>query len=142
MPYHSTSQESLMSDVSQDSGRGPFQRQVEIGVALATALFGIVVMLGSMQVGIGWGVEGPKAGFFPFYVGAVIVLSSGVAKKVPCSRISFTFSSKTVNASFKRLERNFSPGRCGPVNMSNSSEIAAATNSISCCRWSRIAGSI
>jgi hypothetical protein len=67
-----------MSEASQDSGRGPFQRQVEIGVVAATALFGIVVMLGSMQVGIGWGVEGPKAGFFPFYVGLVIVIASGV----------------------------------------------------------------
>jgi hypothetical protein len=67
-----------MSDVSEDTGRGPFQRQVEIGVAIATALFGVIVMLGSMQVGIGWGVEGPKAGFFPFYVGVVIVISSGI----------------------------------------------------------------
>ena len=78
MPYPTTSQESVMSDVSQESGRGPYQRQVEIGVAIATALFGIVVMLGSMQVGIGWGVEGPKAGFFPFYVGVAIVISSGI----------------------------------------------------------------
>jgi hypothetical protein len=67
-----------MSEASQDSGRGPFQRQVEIGVVVATATFGIVVMIGSLQVGIGWGVEGPKAGFFPFYVGLVILLSSGV----------------------------------------------------------------
>jgi putative tricarboxylic transport membrane protein len=62
-----------MSEASHDSGRGPFQRQVEIGVALATGLFGCVVMYGSMKVGIGWGVEGPKAGFFPFYVGLTIV---------------------------------------------------------------------
>jgi putative tricarboxylic transport membrane protein len=62
-----------MSEASHDSGRGPYQRQVEIGVALATGLFGCVVMYGSMQVGIGWGVEGPKAGFFPFYVGLTIV---------------------------------------------------------------------
>jgi putative tricarboxylic transport membrane protein len=67
-----------MSEASQDSGRGPFQRQVEIGVVAATALFGIIVMLGSVQVGINWGVEGPKAGFFPFYVGLVIVIASGI----------------------------------------------------------------
>jgi hypothetical protein len=67
-----------MSEVSQDSGRGPFQRQVEIGVVIATSLFGIVVMIGSMHVGIGWGVEGPKAGFFPFYVGLVILIASGI----------------------------------------------------------------
>lgn len=67
-----------MSEASQDTGRGPYQRQVEIGVAAATALFGIIVMIGSMQVGINWGVEGPKAGFFPFYVGLTILLSSAI----------------------------------------------------------------
>ena len=66
-----------MSTVS-DAGGGPFQRRVEIGVAIATALFGVVVMIGSMQVGINWGVEGPKAGFFPFYVGLVIIIASGI----------------------------------------------------------------
>jgi len=35
-------------------------------------------MIGSMQVGIDEGVEGPKAGFFPFYVGLMILISSGV----------------------------------------------------------------
>ena len=67
-----------MSEASQGTGRGPHQRQVEIGVAVATALFAIVVMIGSIQVGINWGVEGPKAGFFPFYVGLTILVSSGV----------------------------------------------------------------
>jgi putative tricarboxylic transport membrane protein len=67
-----------MSDASHQSGRGPSQRHVEIGVAIAIALFGIVVMIGSVQVGIDWGLEGPRAGFFPFYVGLIIVLSSGV----------------------------------------------------------------
>src|SRR6185312_3280197 len=65
-----------MSDLS--SASGPRQRGIEIGVAIATALFGVVVMIGSVQVGIGWGDEGPRAGFFPFYVGLVIVISSAV----------------------------------------------------------------
>ena len=29
----------------------------------------LIVIIGSLKVGIGWGAEGPKAGFFPFYVG-------------------------------------------------------------------------
>jgi putative tricarboxylic transport membrane protein len=65
-----------MSEVSHGRGRGPFQRQVEIGVAVATALFAIIVMIGSIQAGISWGVEGPRAGFFPFYVGLIILASS------------------------------------------------------------------
>ena len=63
-----------MSDVSQ--GRGPGQRAVEIGAGVFAALFGAVVVAGALQVGIGWGAEGPRAGFFPFYVGLLIIASS------------------------------------------------------------------
>ena len=55
---------------------GPAHRWVEVGVALAMALFGVIVIVGSMQVGIGWGPEGPKSGFFPFYLGVVIIGAS------------------------------------------------------------------
>jgi putative tricarboxylic transport membrane protein len=55
---------------------GPTHRSVEIGVAVAIAVFALVVIAGSIQAGIGWGAEGPKAGFFPFYVGLVILGSS------------------------------------------------------------------
>ena len=57
---------------------GPSQRGVESGVAIAIAVFALIVIYGSIQAGIGWGVEGPKAGFFPFYVGIVILISSVV----------------------------------------------------------------
>lgn len=67
-----------MSDVSNETRRGPSHRNVEIAVALIIAAFGVIVMAGSWKVGINWGVEGPKAGFFPFYVGLVIVGSSVV----------------------------------------------------------------
>jgi putative tricarboxylic transport membrane protein len=65
-----------MSEASNGTGRGPFHRHVEIGVAIAIGLFGILVMGGSLAVGIGWGVEGPRSGFFPFYVGLVILIAS------------------------------------------------------------------
>ena len=55
---------------------GPAHRWVEVGVALAMALFGVIVIAGSMQVGIGWGPEGPRSGFFPFYLGVVIIGAS------------------------------------------------------------------
>ena len=60
----------------QGQGAGPAQRSVEIGVTIATALFGAIIIVGSMQVGIGWGAEGPKSGFFPFYLGVIIIASS------------------------------------------------------------------
>jgi putative tricarboxylic transport membrane protein len=62
--------------VESKSERGPTQRTVEVGVDLCTALFTIVVMGGSIQVGIGWGAEGPKAGFFPFWVAVLILVAS------------------------------------------------------------------
>ena len=66
-----------MSENSQGAA-GPTHRSVEIGVAGATTVFAIIVIIGSLQVGIGWGAEGPKAGFFPFYIGVLIVISSAV----------------------------------------------------------------
>jgi hypothetical protein len=52
---------------------GPKQRNVEMGVALAVVAFGGIVIAGALQVGTGWGAEGPKSGFFPFWVGLIIV---------------------------------------------------------------------
>jgi len=57
-------------------GAGPSHRAVEIGVALATVAFAIIIITGSLQAGINWGAEGPKAGFFPFYVGLIIFACS------------------------------------------------------------------
>jgi len=66
-----------MDEHSQGArGGGPSHRSVEIGVALFTAAFALIVVAGSVQAGVGWGAEGPKAGFFPFYVGLVILGSS------------------------------------------------------------------
>jgi len=65
-----------MSDVQHSGAVGPSQRGMEAGAAITMALFGVVVIIGSLQVGVGWGAEGPKSGFFPFYVGLAILASS------------------------------------------------------------------
>ncbi len=57
---------------------GPKQRAVEAGTALLIALFGVVVIIGSVKAGINWGAEGPRAGFFPFYIGLLIVVASAI----------------------------------------------------------------
>jgi hypothetical protein len=59
-------------------GSGPSQRAVEIGTAIAIIAFGAIVIAGSLQAGIGWGAEGPKSGFFPFYLGIAIIGASAV----------------------------------------------------------------
>ena len=33
-------------------------------------------MIGSLRVGIGWADEGPRSGYFPFYIGLLIVAGS------------------------------------------------------------------
>jgi putative tricarboxylic transport membrane protein len=61
---------------SHAGGNGPTYRAVEFGVALAMIAFGVLIIIGSLKVGIGWGDEGPKSGFFPFYLGLVIIAAS------------------------------------------------------------------
>jgi hypothetical protein len=46
--------------------------QVDVVVAAILAVIGVVVMLDSLRIGIGWGFEGPEAGFFPFFVGLLL----------------------------------------------------------------------
>ncbi|MFZ5784694.1 MAG: tripartite tricarboxylate transporter TctB family protein [Pseudomonadota bacterium] len=53
--------------------RGPRQHHVEMGVAVAMMILGAVAIAGSLRVGTGWGAEGPKSGFFPFWVGLIVV---------------------------------------------------------------------
>jgi putative tricarboxylic transport membrane protein len=60
------------------SNAGPAHKLVEAGVTLLIALFGVIVIAGSMKAGINWGAEGPRAGFFPFYIGVFIVVSSAI----------------------------------------------------------------
>jgi hypothetical protein len=65
-----------MSDESHMAESGPSHRTIEIAVALSTLAFGFIVLLGSLQVGIDWGVEGPRPGFFPFYISLFIIVGS------------------------------------------------------------------
>ena len=57
---------------------GPRHRTIEMGVALFIMALGAITMFGSLSVGIGWAAEGPQSGFFPFYVGLMIVIASAI----------------------------------------------------------------
>ncbi len=65
-----------MSDHASGGDAGPSHRVVELGVAAVMAALGVVVIIGAMRAGIGWGAEGPKAGFLPFYFGLFILGAS------------------------------------------------------------------
>lgn len=51
-------------------------RTMEIVVAALFALVALIVMGDSIRVGNGWGPDGPRAGYFPFYVGLIMLVSS------------------------------------------------------------------
>ena len=51
-------------------------RTWEAIVGLFFLVFGSVVMWDSWRIGARWGDDGPQAGYFPFYVGLLIVISA------------------------------------------------------------------
>lgn len=67
-----------MSENLHGAASGPSHRWVEMGTAILIAAFALVVIAGSIQAGYGWAPDGPRAGFFPFYVGLFILAASVV----------------------------------------------------------------
>jgi putative tricarboxylic transport membrane protein len=51
-------------------------RSADIVVAVILVAVGGLVIADSLRLGIGWAEDGPKPGYFPFYTGLLIVLSS------------------------------------------------------------------
>jgi hypothetical protein len=49
---------------------------VESAFATLTLAFGALIIKGALEFSIGWGDIGPEAGYFPFRVGALIILAS------------------------------------------------------------------
>ncbi len=68
----------MSESANETGGAGPSHRSVEAGVAVVVGILGLITVMGSLKVGVGWGDEGPKAGFFPFYIGLIIIISSVV----------------------------------------------------------------
>lgn len=51
-------------------------RWPELLVALFLMLLAGLVLADSLRVGIGWGEDGPRSGYFPFYIGLALLASS------------------------------------------------------------------
>jgi putative tricarboxylic transport membrane protein len=54
-------------------------RTLELVVAGLIFVFGAAVVFDSWRLGVSWGDDGPQSGYFPFYIGLLILISSGVA---------------------------------------------------------------
>jgi len=59
------------------SGRDIDTRWPEVAVAGLLLALGGVVIADSLRIGVGWADDGPQSGYFPFYIGLLLVGSSG-----------------------------------------------------------------
>ena len=70
-----------MSDESHNAGPADGDalgtRWPELGVAGFLMLIALLVITDSLRVGTGWADDGPRSGYFPFYIGLLLLLSSG-----------------------------------------------------------------
>jgi putative tricarboxylic transport membrane protein len=51
-------------------------RAVDVVVAVLFMILSCVVMIDSWEIGAGWVSDGPQAGYFPFYIGALMLIAS------------------------------------------------------------------
>ncbi|MDI3470438.1 MAG: Tripartite tricarboxylate transporter TctB family [Pseudolabrys sp.] len=64
-----------MSDEAE-SGRSLVSiRTMEIATAIVIIAFAAVVMISNYELGAGWDSSGPESGYFPFYVGLILLIS-------------------------------------------------------------------
>lgn len=60
-------------------------RVADLVTASVLVLVGGIVVLDALRLGIGWGTDGPRSGFFPFWL-AVTLIASAVILLVQASR--------------------------------------------------------
>jgi putative tricarboxylic transport membrane protein len=60
----------------QSGGEGLRRGAVEIGTSAVLALVGAAAIWDSLRLGAGWGADGPQSGYFPFWIGLVLVGAS------------------------------------------------------------------
>ena len=53
-------------------------RVANLLVALGLLLIGVVVITDAIRLGIGWGTDGPKSGFFPFWLASILVITTAL----------------------------------------------------------------
>ena len=56
--------------------RGPSMKGMEIGTAVALMAMGGIAIMDSLRIGAGWGGDGPQSGYFPFWLGLILVGAS------------------------------------------------------------------
>jgi len=65
-----------MDEETPDDGPALSERGPELVVALLLMVFAAGVIVDSVRVGIGWAPDGPRSGYFPFYIGLLLFVAS------------------------------------------------------------------
>jgi hypothetical protein len=66
----------MNDDNRSGADAGISTRTMDIAVALILFALGALVMFDSLRLGAGWSDDGPQSGYFPFYIGILLCLSS------------------------------------------------------------------
>lgn len=73
---------------NQNTGQGAARSVVvELWVAALVFALGALVAWDSQRLGASWGSDGPQSGYFPFYIGLLICICSGVVFVQALSRM-------------------------------------------------------
>lgn len=56
--------------------RGPTLKGVEIATAVALMAAGGIAIHDGLRVGAGWSGDGPQSGYFPYWIGVILMLAS------------------------------------------------------------------
>ncbi|MFO1329617.1 MAG: tripartite tricarboxylate transporter TctB family protein [Rubrivivax sp.] len=63
-------------DSNDEQGAEISVRWPEVGVAALLMAIALLVIGDSLRVGIGWADDGPRSGYFPFYIGLLLLAAS------------------------------------------------------------------
>jgi putative tricarboxylic transport membrane protein len=63
-------------------------RAADLVTASVLMLLGGVVLFDAVRLGIGWGTDGPKSGFFPFWLALIMIVSCGIIMLQTIRRLS------------------------------------------------------
>ena len=64
-------------EAATESAAGVRERGPEMAVAALLMALGGLVVFDSARIGAGWADDGPQSGYFPFYIGLMLLASSG-----------------------------------------------------------------
>jgi hypothetical protein len=53
-------------------------RAADLITASVLIMLGGLVLFDAVRLGIGWGTDGPKSGFFPFWLSLILILTCGI----------------------------------------------------------------